>query len=110
MDEEMAYQGDPGMGGDMGQDAGAGGIDPQIVQGVQAFMETQDPQIAVEVVMMIAELLGLQQPQQSPEMMAPEGQQQMGMPPMGRRGMRVPSYGKGGKLSAMDKYKAFKSK
>lgn len=40
------------------QGGGGQGGDP-IMAGVQAFVETQDPQIAVEVVTMLAEQMGL---------------------------------------------------
>lgn len=39
----------------------AGTTEAIIAEGVQAFMESQDPQIAVEVVMMLAEQMGLTQ-------------------------------------------------
>jgi hypothetical protein len=62
---------------------GQGGSDP-LMEGVQAFMQTQDPQIAVQVVMMLAEQMGLGGGGQAP---APSG----GQPPMpmGRNGMTI---------------------
>lgn len=78
-----------------GAPAGAPGAegDP-IMQGVQAFMETQDPQIAVEVVTMLAEQMGLSAAAPAP---APGGNGGMGAgpaqapapAPMGRNGMTV---------------------
>lgn len=50
------------------EDAGGGGeVEAMIAEGVQAFMETQDPQVAVQVVMMLAESMGLSGGQQSPD-------------------------------------------
>lgn len=46
-----------------------GDVEAMIAEGVQAFMETQDPEIAVQVVMMLAESMGLaggQGPQGAP--------------------------------------------
>lgn len=53
--DPMAAQGGGAPGG------GGGGQDP-IVAGLTAFMETQDPQIAVEVCTMLAEQMGLSAP------------------------------------------------
>ena len=84
---EMMQQ-DP-MAGGSGDPAaqGGGGGDP-LAEGVQAFMETQDPQIAVQVVMMLAEQMGLGggQPPAGP----PAGGGGAPPMPMGRNGMSVP--------------------
>lgn len=110
MDEEMYYQ-DPSVAPPAGPDQAAG-MDPQIVEGVQAFVQSQDPQIAVQVVNMLADMLGLNQAPASP-MTSPEAPQQTQAPvaPMGRRGMKVPVHANGGKIkTALEKYREFKMK
>lgn len=94
-DEENVSQGygstqdmmpqDPAMGGaPAGQGGGEGG-DP-VVAGLTAFMETQDPQIAVEVCTMLAEQMGIgAQPAPAP---APAGG---GVPPMGAPAPAAPA-------------------
>ncbi len=71
MPQDPAAQGGDGGGGD------------PIMAGVQAFMETQDPQIAVEVVIMLAEQMGLSAPAPAPGGGGGMGGAPMGAPPMG---------------------------
>jgi hypothetical protein len=69
MEEELGYgnPGEMGMSPDAelagqapAEEEGAGGeLEAMIAEGVQAFMESQDPEIAVQVVMMLAESMGL---------------------------------------------------
>lgn len=79
--EDMMAPGpmDAQLAGGAPEDEMGGGEGPeaQIAQGVQAFLESQDPQIAVEVVMMLAEQMGMA-PGGMPE--EPAG---AGMPPGG---------------------------
>jgi hypothetical protein len=85
-------------------------VEGQIRQGVEAFMQSQDPAIAVEVVTMLAEMMGIA-PQLDPyaqqaEQMAPAPAPAGGGVPMGSSGMRfyrkggvIKRYKKGGKIN-----------
>jgi hypothetical protein len=71
------------------QAQGGGGQDP-IVSGLTAFMETQDPQIAVEVCNMLAQQMGIGAPAPAPGGNAPMGGGGAPAPasaPMGKNGM-----------------------
>lgn len=71
-----------------GQDAGLD-IEGQIREGVIAFTQSQDPAIAVEVVLMLAETMGI-----APDVNAQPGQ--AGIPPLDGG---VPSARNGGKFA-----------
>lgn len=84
-----------------------GNIEAQIKEGVQAFMQSQDPAIAVEVVKMLAQEMGIapevdpygDESQQAPQPMQPQGPSGAGggqEMPMGRMGMKI--FKKGGKI------------
>jgi len=86
-----------------GQEQGGGqGQDPtqQLAQMVQEYMQSHDPQLADQIIGMVAQMLGLQgggdQGQQQPPADQGQGQQ-----PMGRNGMKVeaPVFKKGGKFT-----------
>lgn len=96
-DEEEITQGYGNAGDLMPQDpmaaqgGGGGGQDP-IVAGLTAFMETQDPQIAVEVCNMLAQQMGLSAPAAPAasgggEPMAGGGAPAPAPAPMGKNGM-----------------------
>jgi len=60
-EDMMAPQGDQLAGQEAPQEEGApeGDMEAMIAEGVQAYMESQDPEIAHEVMMMLAEAMGL---------------------------------------------------
>ncbi len=74
-------------------------IEGQIKDGVIAFMQSQDPAIAVEVVKMLAEMMGV-----APELDPYSDRSQAATPaqgqqaPMARNGLRFRMYAKGGKI------------
>lgn len=74
-----------------------GDIQAQIQQGVQAFMESQDPAIAVEVVKLLASQMG----------MAPEVQPFEEAAPAPAKGAEqgVPLFKKGGSIAPKKNYK-----
>jgi hypothetical protein len=72
-------------------------IEGQVREGVEAFMASQDPVIAVEVVTMLAEMLGVA-PEIDPFGQEPQAPMtQTGQVPAGAQGMRF--YRKGGKVA-----------
>lgn len=82
-----------------------GGSDPegQIREGVKAFQQSQDPAIAIEVVNMLAQMMGIAPEydpyaQGQPEQPQPQAQEQA--IPQGGNGMRF--YAKGGKIQKME--------
>ena len=101
---KFAMGGSAPMGAPMGAPAPAGpagGADPVAL--AQQALEAQDPNLAMEVCAMIVEMAGGGgAPAPAPEMAAA---------PMGRNGMAVPSFKKGGKMAfAKDGGKDFRGK
>lgn len=76
----MAPQGDAELAGSAPPEEQGGDIEGMIMEGVQAFMETQDPEIAVQVVMMLAETMGLGGGGEGGPQAAPDPMQGQGMP------------------------------
>ena len=73
-------------------------LEGQVRDGVQAFVQSQDPAIAVEVVNMLAQMMGIA-PDIDPfasEAQAPAVEQEV---PIARRGMRLRMYRRGGIIS-----------
>lgn len=96
-------------------------VEGQIRAGVEAFMQSQDPAIAVEVVNMLGQMMGIA-PEIDPyanQQQAPiqqdqpqQAQPDAGQIPMARNGMRIyrrggkiPSYATGGETDPKDKSK-----
>lgn len=101
MDAELAGQAPPAEEGQP-----AGDIEAMLAEGVQAFMESQDPQIAVQVVMMLAETMGITGGQgggENPSSPQPAPNAQQGVP-MAKNGGKFGWFGNEGIASDFQKF------
>jgi hypothetical protein len=102
-EDMMAPSGDQLAGQEVPQEGGGegGDMEAMLAEGVQAFMETQDPEIAVQVVMMLAEAMGLSEGAGAPPAGPP---QETTSAPMAKNGGKFGWFGSEGNLTDFHKF------
>ena len=93
---DMGSTGDSELASQEAPQEQGGDAEAMIAEGVQAYMESQDPEIAHQVMMMLAEAMGI--PSGAPAAPAPGGMPPEGSAPAPAGGPPMPMAKNGGKF------------